>query len=334
MSYSYFVGIDVSKATLDVCIIFPGSGQEQIHLKINNDQKAFVKLFKDISIRFGKPDDSWLFCLEHTGVYALPICTFLAQNNLTYTLVPALQIQKSLGIRRGKSDKSDSRDIALYAMKFNDQMVFHTLPDQLLQKLQLLLAQRERILSTKLAMQVPIGESTGFVPEELMKTIKKSTQRVVEMLEKELKKIEDELSDLIRSDQRIYKVFKLIISIPGVGPQTAYHLIMVTKCFTTFDNPRQLACYCGVAPFERTSGTSVRGKAKVSHLANKKLKTLLNMCALSAKSVDPQIAAYYQKKIQEGKHVMSVLNAIRNKLLHRIFAVVNRGSEYVKLQKC
>ena len=334
MSYNYFVGIDVAKASLDVSIIFPGCGQEQLHLKINNDQKAFAKLFEDLTIRFGKPDDSWLFCLEHTGVYALPICKFLAQNHLAYTLVPALQIQKSIGIRRGKSDKSDSRDIALYAMKFNDQMVLHTLPEELLQKLQLLLAQRERILSAKLSLQAPISECNGFVPEESMRTVNKSTQRMVKMLDKELKKIEDELSDLIRSDHRTYKVFQLITSIPGVGAQTAYHLILVTRCFTTFENPRQLACYCGVAPFEHTSGTSVRGRTRVSHLANKKLKSLLNMCALSAKSVDPQIAAYYQKKIKEGKHVMSALNAIRNKLLHRIFAVVNRGSEYVKLQKC
>ncbi|MFA6517579.1 MAG: transposase, partial [Bacteroidia bacterium] len=102
-----------------------------------------------------------------------------------------------------------------------------------------------------------------------------------------------------------------------------------TRCFSTFDNARQLACYAGVAPFEYTSGTSIRGKTRVSPMANKKLKVLLSMCALNAKKADPEIGLYYLRKTEEGKNPMSVINAIRNKLILRVFATVKRGTPCV-----
>ncbi len=120
---------------------------------------------------------------------------------------------------------------------------------------------------------------------------------------------------------------------PGVGPQTAINLIVTTRCFSTFENWRQLACYAGVAPFEYRSGTSIRGKTKVNHIANKKLKSLLNMAALSAKRHDKQLKEYYERKIQEGKNGMSVMNALRCKIISRVFATIKRETPYVDFLK-
>ena len=332
MKYKIFVGIDVSKDKLDLCVIDERQSEKSYHCIITNNSKALSKLLSDLKSKFGKPDETWLFCMEHTGVYALPVCHFLSDYELNYALVPALQIQKSIGIRRGKSDKTDSKDIANYAKLFADQIKLYKLPEKVLHKLQILLGQRERLIKCRVAMKTASQEGDAFLEKDVMKLIQGQNKRVIKKLDDEVIKIEDQMALLIASDKTLKRVHHLVSSVPGVGNQTSYHLLIATRCFTSFENARQLASYCGVAPFEYSSGKSIRGKTKVSHLANKKIKSLLSMCALNAKVSDPQIRQYYQRKVAEGKNPMSVMNAVKNKLLQRIFATVERGTPYVKVQ--
>jgi transposase len=334
MNYKIFVGIDVSKEKLDMCIIENAQQESYHHLEIANNKQAFKKVKTELTKKFGKWDETWLFCLEHTGVYALPMCKFLSDAGMNYALVPALQIQKSIGMRRGKSDKADSKDIARYAMLFAAEIKTHSLPEAVIHKMQVLLGQRERLIKCKVTMKTASKENSAFLDKQLVKASTTQGERVIKYLNTEIEKVNAQLTALVEGDEKSKQVYQLISSVPGVGPQTAYHLMVATRCFTTFENARQLASYCGVAPFEYSSGKSIRGKTKVSHLANKKIKSLLNMCALNAKDHDPQIKNYYQRKITEGKNPMSVLNAVRNKLLQRIFATVQRGTPYVKLQPC
>lgn len=334
MKYKTFAGIDVSKEKIDICVIERAQPDAFHHFEIANEKAAFRKMKSDLTKLFGKLDSSWLFCLEHTGVYALPICQFLSEAGLDYALVPAVQIQKSVGVRRGKSDKADCKDIARYAMLFAPEIRLYTLPEPILQKLQVLLGQRERLLKCKVTIQTASKENSAFLDKATMKTTHAQNKRMIAYINKEIKKVDVHLEQLITSDVKASHVYQLINSVPGVGPQTAYHLMLATRCFTTFENARQLASYCGVAPFEYSSGKSIRGKTRVSPFANKKIKSLLSMCALNARESDPQLKMYYQRKIAEGKNPMSVLNAVKNKLLQRVFATVERGTPYVKLQLC
>ena len=116
----------------------------------------------------------------------------------------------------------------------------------------------------------------------------------------------------------------------AIGPTTAGHLLVVTNEFKNFNCPKKFACYAGTAPFENSSGTSIRGKSHVSPYANKDTKKLLHMAALSAINMQNELAVYYQRKVSEGKNKMAVINAVRNKLIKRIFAVVERGAKYEK----
>ena len=111
---------------------------------------------------------------------------------------------------------------------------------------------------------------------------------------------------------------------------TALSLILFTRNFTLFDDPRKLACYGGVAPFEYSSGTSVKGRTKVSHFANKDLKKIIHMAALSAIRYNPEMKAYFIRKVEQGKNKMSVINAIRNKLIHCIMAIIKRQTPWVE----
>lgn len=131
----------------------------------------------------------------------------------------------------------------------------------------------------------------------------------------------------------LYKQAELIQSIPGIGVQTSTYLIIATKGFKAFNNWRKFACYSGIAPFEYTSGSSIKGRTKVNHIADKKMKSLLQMCAMTTIKYDPQIREYYQRKRKEGKNAMLVLNNVRCKLVSRVFAVVQRESPYVNTYK-
>ena len=108
-------------------------------------------------------------------------------------------------------------------------------------------------------------------------------------------------------------------------------MLVSTNNFTSFENGRKYACYAGIAPFEFTSGTSIRGKTRTSKFGNKTIKTLLNNGANSAIRYDKQIKKYYERKRGEGKEHKVVVNAVCCKLVNRIFAVIKRQSPYVEV---
>jgi transposase len=141
--------------------------------------------------------------------------------------------------------------------------------------------------------------------------------------------IEKRMQELISSDEELKTIFALATSVKGVGQVLATELLICTHKFTRMTNVKQLACYCGVAPFTHTSGTSIRGKTRTSHFANMSLKRTLHLAAMSSTQYVPDLRRYYERKVAEGKSKMCVINAMRNKLLHRILAVVKWGTPYM-----
>ncbi len=128
--------------------------------------------------------------------------------------------------------------------------------------------------------------------------------------------------ELIQDDETLRELFELVTSVDAVGPVTASHMLVVTNEFKSFDCPKKFACHAGIAPFENSSGSSIHGKSQVSPYANKESKKLLHMVAMSAINMEGDLAQYYQRKVQDGKNKMNVINAVRNKIIKRIFACV------------
>lgn len=330
--HQLFIGIDVSKSKLDVCVLQAENHVVLTHLIIENTNKGITQLYKRLKKELRPEVSEWMFCMEHTGVYAMPLCYFLSAQSLDYALVSGLQIHRSLGLKRGKSDKADATDIARYACLHEPEITLYQLPEKQLIKLKSLLAHRERLLKAKKIFMAS-EEEQEFMGKEACSEVVKESKRLTRVFDKQIAAVNAQITELITGDEQLHKTYQLVSSVPGVGPQTTCYLLIYTRCFTAFDNARQLACYAGVAPFEYSSGSSIRGRTKVSHLANKKLKSLLSMGALTAKKVDKELGVYYDRKIAEGKNGMVVMNAIRNKLLARVFATVKRGTPYVPLMQ-
>lgn len=326
MENRYFIGIDVSKATLDWAV-FDGKTFVMQMQSLNSEveiRKA-LKLTKTLP---GLMPQNCIVCLEHTGIYNALILSELIKASLPIWLESSLQIKQAGGLLRGKSDKIDAQRIAHYAFRFNDRVRLWQPPRQLLQDLNHLSALRQRLLSVRTQLQQPINEQAGFVTNKSQKLIVKSCQASLKAINSDLIQVEQQIQQLIQQDQQLKQLFELMTSIPGVGNATATEVIIATDEFKTIQEPKKLACHAGVAPFEYRSGTSVRGKTRVNQHARKKLKSLFHLAAMSAIRSKGELQDYYQRKIGEGKNKMLVLNAVRNKIIHRIFAVIRRKEKY------
>ena len=330
--HEYFIGVDISKDKLDVSVLKGEDMEFQYHQVYENSGKGIRKILTDLGKRT-RGSSSLLFCLEHTGVYGMPLAAAFEERALSYAMVPASVIQRSIGLKRGKNDKADSRDIARYACLHATEITLTTLPEATLAELKLLLSHRDRLINARKKFLTASKETKAFVDAAIAKAMVKESLSVIKHLDKAIGRVDTQIKALVKSDSTLQKTYDLVTSVPGIGPQIACHLLVQTRCFTTFDNARQMACYAGIAPFEYSSGSSIKGRTKVSHLANKKLKSLISMGAISAKQADREMGLYYERKVAEGKNGMLVMNAIRNKLIARVFAAVKRGTPYVPIMK-
>ncbi len=325
-NYPIIYGVDISKNTLDICCLATESPEHKTFFHIGNDLKSIPKFLAKVL-----PADA-VFCMEDTGVYTYRLCTCLETSGIAYSVVPAIQIKRSKGLKRGKTDKTDAADIAHYALIHQREMTPTHLADEDLQQLKLLMSERNKLLKA-LKIFKASEESFACLPKAVCKVSKRQNHCTVRYLTKQLKAIEKEMASLIDHNETMQHQNELLQSIPGVGTQTATMLICYTRCFKSFDNWRQLACYAGLAPFEYQSGTSVRGRTKVSNFAQKQLKSVIHMAALTAKQWDTELKQYFERKVGEGKNKMLVMNAIRCKLIARAFAVIKRDSPYINTKK-
>lgn len=325
--FSIIAGIDVSSKKLDYTIIKNRDDKKHLQGVVSNDQKGLAKL----TSLFLKNGVSKVI-LENTGVYSMPVCYHMQKASISYSMVSPLEIKRSQGINRGKSDKADAKDIAFYGITHEHKLIATKLPAEDLLKLKLALAEREKLVKAITTFKTT-KINKEYLSIEIVKSILALNKKTIQALRKQLDAIDELIQGIIDANETFKQQQQLLLTVPGVGKQTASNLIATTNAFENFKDWRKYACYCGVAPFEYSSGSSIRGRTKVSHLANKKMKSLLNMAALSAKKYDKEIATYYQRKLNEGKNAMLVLNAIRCKVISRAFAVIKRKSPFVDTLK-
>jgi len=324
MENTYYIGVDVSKNKLDIAII--QGGELLDHHVISNEKEAIREWFIQLKSLVGFKKEKCIFCMEHTGVYNLPLLSFLYKKKVKVCLEAASQIKNSMGNVRGKNDKSDAIRIGKYAYRNAQELRLWQPKREVLVKLDRLNTLRSRLLSMKNQLEVPIREGETFFPK-LKSLEKKLAQRTINSLKADIEKINTEIDLVITQDARLQNMITLITSVNGVGRQTAIEIVYTSNEFEDIQEPKKFACYAGVAPFKKESGI-FKGKPRVSQMANKKMKTLLHMCAIVAINHNDDIKAYYERKVKEGKNKMAVLNAVRNKLIHRIYACVKQNRKY------
>lgn len=332
MKFTYFIGIDISKSTLDVVLTRETTPEAFTHHQFNNTLtgcKQLIIWLKKEKVALSEA----FFIMEHTGWYTLQLCCFLQEKNIAFALFSPLHLKRSLGLVRGKNDKVDAQRLAYYAFLHRHELKPAQLPSACLLKLKNLFAFRDRLIKTQASLKQTIQDlkDTSHLIDNNF--VVKESEKQLKLIQQQVQKTEVQITTALEEDEAIKKHFKLLCSIPGIGLVTAVAIILCTNNFTAFEDGRKFASYCGVAPFEHKSGISIRGRTKTSHLANKQIKALLSNCASSAILCDEELKTYYQRKVEEGKPKMVALNAVRAKLINRVFATVNRGTEYVVLKQ-
>lgn len=317
------VGIDVSKATLDICLL--SEQKTEMHQVQNNPKRIrsfFNKLLKH------QPESKVMVCMENTGYYNWPSYAILAELQLCLFVVHPLHLKRSMGLTRGKNDAIDAVRIAQYLSLHHSHIKPTCIPRKEIRTIQSLLAQRNRLVEAKKKFSVPTQELVYMADKTLSKEIQKSSQRLIKEIEKQILHVEKQLDKLIDADDELYRQYQYLTSVQGVGKVLAWTLLVKTNEFKAINDARKLACYAGVVPFEFQSGTSVHKKPRVSYMADKTLKKLLHLAAMRAIRLKGDLQNYYQRKVDDGKNKMLVLNAIRNKLVARICSVIRNQKSY------
>lgn len=326
MEINEVIGIDVSKLTLECCIHKSGLQKE-----FANDPKGISKMV-DWSLKKSKSaKENLLFVLEHTGLYSDSLVRLLDEKGCPMNVVSGLEIKRSLGIVRGKDDRADAKRIALYGYRTREEMEPTKLPGSVLTRLKRLMSMRRKLVGQRAGHMATLKEQKRVLEEDAL--LFWVQEDIINLMNWRINDLEREMDKLIQGDGELRKMLDLLVGIKGIGKVTARFLIVHTVGFTSFSSWRKFASYSGIAPFPHTSGTSVRGRTKVSRLANLEGKTLLHQCALCAVRYSPEMKAYFERRVKMGKSKMSTLNVVRNKLLARAFAVVTRGTPYVDTMK-
>lgn len=326
------LGVDVSKATLDIACCVDISKSRFEHIKVDNSASGFKELCK-----WMKKQTSDLklvrLCMEYTGLYAHELRLWLEAEGIMYFMVNPIKMHKYeppenvKGLNKIKSDEVDSYRISLFCIQNHNVLTPSKLPSGAYFKLKRLLAERIQYVKQSVLYKQQLHDISRFDTEasQLRK------EAALLSITNNIKQTDKEIDGIIRSDPQILQNYELLLSIIGIGRVNALTTIILTENFQAFTDPRRYANYIGVAPFIHESGTSVKKATRVSKAGFSKAKADLSIAVCSAIQNDPQIKAYWLRKKAEGKPSGVVLNAIKFKIVLRMFAVIKRQKTYVKM---
>jgi len=167
------------------------------------------------------------------------------------------------------------------------------------------------------------GEEVLGIPSSW---VYRSLKRDRKHLDKEILGIETKLLSLVKQDQQVH--LTLLTSIPGIGLKTALFMIVITDGFKKFENSKQLCSYAGITPTIRESGSSVRGRSRISKVGNRKMRNLLFLCSFTACKHNKGCRDVYERIVNKGKSKKLALIAVSNKLIKQSFAIAKSGLPY------
>jgi transposase len=311
------IGIDVSKATLDVAFVCDGSKWSS--LQVSNDTKGFIAIAK-----YAGPDGTVV--MEASGPYYLRLAMYLHAKGTRVCVENPLSIRRysQMLLQRAKTDRKDARTIAEYGMVHTPE-AWEPASDSSMQIRQaysaLELLQKQEHQTSR---QLEAFESSGILNPPL----RKAMTGMLKDIEKRKVVIEKMIDNL--AETAYGEILKRLMSIPGIGRKTAVYLAALTDGFNRFEDYKQLTAYVGLSPRVFQSGTSVRGKGHICKMGSPQMRKLLYLCSWTAKSCNTSCAAMYQRLKAKGKPEKVIKVAIANKLLKQAFAIATGQNEYQK----
>ena len=327
MNKKWFIGIDVSKKTLDASIFVAGELINRFpHVQVRNDGQGFRDLLRWAKDQGVKANDA-LFGLEFTGYYSDALEQFLSGKSISYAMLPTTAVKHYQRGTRDKNDKTDSAKIADYLFRFygTECIKLRVLPSRAMQQLKALKSERKFYVQQRVACEN--RQKVARSDQE-----REGLQRMIDGFSGEVERVEKQIEEVVASDKEIYANYRLLTSIPGIGFVNAVNTIANTQNFTAFETARQYAKYVGVAPSEHSSGTSVHWRRRPSPHADLQAKADLSMAALHAIELSAEMRQLYERKLgnrPKDKDIQKkALNAVKFKLIREMFSVAKQARNF------
>ena len=314
----FYCGIDISNETIDVCI--------------QKEENTFIEVsFPNTTIGFKKlvqltQEKSYHYVMESTGIYHMPLCFYLEEKKMIYSVVNALQIKRyiQMHLERNKTDKKDAKHICQYGMERTPAP--YQMPEVLYFECRAINNAIETITQEITSFTNKIHSIKKLNLDN--KIALKSYQNIIKVLKIELEKLDKELNQKLKVWQP--KLVELLNSITGIGKRATSILIISTQGFKNTESYQQLISFAGLSPKEYSSGTSIRGKVRICKQGGGKLRHILYMCALNAKKTNPACKALFDRLVAKGKNKKLAVIAVCNKLLKQVFGVIKSGKPFDK----
>lgn len=329
----FFIGIDVSKETIDVSFFDPRRMRKPEYLaSYENRPKGFRSMVKDLrECSCGIGSGQWLFCCETTGSYDYDLCNWIYEHGLFIWRESALQIKMCSGIQRGKNDAVDSLRITEYAWRYQDKAIRFEKPNEALASLKALFSHRKQLVTKRTAaysQQKALRASKQQVSKQASKLISSNLAKEIKHLTESIKSVEKAMLDILNADEELKRNYQHVTSIKGVGLISVLAIIIYSGNFKAIPTAAKFACYCGIASFRNQSGTSINSKANVSNLSNRQLKSILGMAAQSAAKTNPPFIDYFNRTIERGKSKAIAYNNIKNKIITIAYKLVENDVDF------
>ncbi|HLT32627.1 MAG TPA: IS110 family transposase [Aquaticitalea sp.] len=308
-------GIDLSKDKFDVSYVLAGEEKKRF---VRNDFKGICNFLKQV-------EHSCILVAEHTGSYGDLLVHLCYQFQIKIALVPGYNIKHSLGLQRGKSDSQDAYRIRKYGERFVEELRFMVPRSESVKELKELYSLREQLSKSRTSLL--LGQKTRKHSPSQSIVAHRSYQRAIANLENEIDAIEKEIEKIVQNDSDLNDNYKLITSIKGIGPVIANNLIIKTENFKRINTAKKAAAFAGVCPYPNSSG-KMSMKSKTSHMADKKLKSLLFLAAKTAVTHNKEYSLYAERKKLEGKPYFLIMNNVSNKMLRTVYGVIQSRKPY------
>ena len=302
-----FVGIDVSKDNLDVALL---EGTIYRDLQYSNDHSGIKGLLKEL------PSGA-ILVMESSGPYHLRVAYAGFEAGFEVSVVNPLSVKRycQMKLMRTKTDKADARAIAEYA-KVNQPKLWEPPLEEInhLQQLDSLIS-----LAIKQRTQVLAHQSALVAQPNPNKVVFGTIRKHLAAIERAITKLENEIDQIVQKSYS--EELAKVTQIPGIGRKTAIQVLIVTQCFQKFDNCDSLVAYAGLCPRIYQSGKNQRSSFPICKLGQARIRSLLYMCALTAKRSNPSCKALFDRLVDKGKHKKVALIAVAAKLLRQAFAI-------------
>jgi len=311
------LGIDISKLKFNVCLI-QESGKLK-HRVFSNTEAGFEQLREWLSRQGIERVHA---CLEATGTYSEALALFLFQAGHTVSLVNPAAVKAFAASRlsRTKTDRVDAELIARFTVA-QTPPAWRPLPIEV-RELQAIVRRLESLVEMRVA------EENRLTSGVIVDLVRQSLEEHLSYLKQEIKRTEELIRSHINSHPLLKQQSELLDSIPGIAQSTAARLLAEMTDITQYKSARQVAAYAGLVPRERQSGTSLRGRARLSKVGNARLRHALYFPAITALRSSPFFKAWAKGLQERGKCKMTVICAVMRKLIHLAYGVLKTGKPF------